>query len=168
MLLSDTVSVVLAIHVSNAPYSQLGENQPPVWVFAKVVDSPEDLQPRKLHLQKPRTSLVFQHSLRKDSSNHWRALTGVEAKSGPALCILVMGSRRKYDGFFSFISGQREMMWLCCDIRKAHQHSVVCDSKWVARLRGRLWGLEEGTDLGQTVVWEPIRGAVQRTIFNYY
>lgn len=145
------------------PLLPTGERTSSLWVFAKVTDSPEDIQSRKLHVEKPRTSLVF-YSLRKDSSDHWKPLTCVEAKSGSTLCILVMTSRRKHDCVFSFISGQREMTWLCCNIRKVHQHSVVCDSKWVAKLKGRLWRLEEGTEL----VWEPIRGAVQRTIFSYY
>lgn len=38
-------------------------------------------------------------------------------------------------------------------------------SKWAAKLWGRLWRLEEGTDLAQSVFWEPTRGAIQKTIF---
>lgn len=75
------------------------------------------------------SDLIFHRSLRKDSSSLQRALTCVEAKSGPAPCILVMSSKRKCDCFFSLISGQRETTYLCCNIRKAHQHNVVCDSE---------------------------------------
>lgn len=39
----------------------------------------------------------------------------MKAKNGPAFCILVMGSRGKYDFFPSFISGQRETTRLYCN-----------------------------------------------------
>lgn len=42
------------------------------------------------------------------------------------------------------------------------------DYKWIARLRGTLWRQWEGTELAQTVVWEPVRGTIQRTVFSYY
>lgn len=75
-------------------------------------------------------------------THHWRALTPMEAKSGPALCILVAGSTGKIGFFFfSFISGQRETTWLLCNIRKTHEQNAVVkgpDSKWVVRLTERL------------------------------
>lgn len=39
-------------------------------------------------------------------------------------------------------------------------------SKWAAKLWGRLWRLEEGTDLAQSVFWEPTRGTIQKTVFQ--
>lgn len=143
--LSDTVWAVLSFLVSSAPtpswkrtsslYESLPRSLTPLMTYSRGNYTSSN----------PELLLFFFMTWGNTTNSPLMSSKFVEAKSGPALCVLVMGSTGKIRVFFPHLfqgkGKQHGYVVILGKLMNKMQSVKWPDSKWVVRLRRRLWRL---------------------------